>query len=207
MLTLAALTGACRQSREAECKWPADRFFTSALLQDIALAEDIAIRYADALGYRDGWRETRENCEGVLFSEVADRRSMSLDAVRAARAQLDRRGFDWGVNLPMIAVTIVGASLIGRYTWRRFEYEPAARTIAILALSFSLAITVVAVGQVWAGLIETLRIGSGHLSYRAARIPWMHHRPLTFALAFSIGTALALLAPRTGTWAPTHRHP
>ena len=79
----------------------------------------------------------------------------------------------------------------------------ACRTIAILALSFSLAITVVAVGQVWAGLIETLRLGSGHLSYRAARIPWMHHRPLTLALAFAVGVALALLAPLTvRPWAP-----
>jgi hypothetical protein len=196
MLMLAALTGACRQARAAECQWP-DGAVTSQLLKDIALAEDIAIRYADALGYREGWRNTRQQCESVLFSEIAARRSISLEDVLTARTQLDRRGFDWAVNLPMIAFTIVAASLIGRYTSRRFAHEPVARTIAIIALTVSLASAVVAVGQLWAFLIEGLRIGSGHLSYRAARIPWAHHRPLTFALAFSIGTAIALLAPRT----------
>lgn len=31
-------------------------------------------------------------------------------------------------------------------------------------------------GEVWSDLMENIRLGNGHLSYRAERIPWSHHR-------------------------------
>ena len=86
--------------------------------------------------------------------------------------------------------------LIGRYARRRFDGESIPRMAAVLALSVALAVVIVALGQLWAFALEGLRVGSGHLSYRAARIPWTYHRPLTFALAAAIGCGIALLPPR-----------
>jgi len=34
----------------------------------------------------------------------------------------------------------------------------------------------VLLGEVWSDLMENIRLGNGHLSYRLERIPWSHHR-------------------------------
>jgi hypothetical protein len=94
---------ACRaRSSIVNCEWPPDRAASSTILpDDVRLAEDIAIRYADSHGYREGWRATREACEAMLFSAVASSRTLTIDDVRSARAQLDSRTFDWAVNTPV----------------------------------------------------------------------------------------------------------
>ncbi len=54
--------------------------------------------------------------------------------------------------------------------------------LALLMAAVAIAVAVVAIGQVWAGYVEMLRLGNGHLSYRARRIPWGHHLINTIVL-------------------------
>jgi len=51
------------------------------------------------------------------------------------------------------------------------------RSSMIMTAYISVVWTTVAVllGETWAGFIESVRLGTGHLSYRADRIPWGHH--------------------------------
>ena len=44
-----------------------------------------------------------------MFASIADSHNISLDEVRRARTQLDHRGFDWLVNVPMALFTVAGA--------------------------------------------------------------------------------------------------
>ena len=37
-----------------------------------------------------------------------------------------------------------------------------------------------------AQLIEVIRVGNGHMSYRADRIPWAHYHASLFALYFAL---------------------
>ncbi len=48
--------------------------------------------------------------------------------------------------------------------------------VAVLFTSAVVSFTGVLLGEVWAFLLETYRLGNDHLSYRADRVPWVHHR-------------------------------
>ena len=183
------------------CEWTATSQPTT-LIDEVRRAEDIAIRYADGRGYREGWRQTRENCEATLFADIAASRGLALEAVLSARAQLASRAFDWAVNLPIAVLAIAMSWLLCRRILRRFHGEPIPLFIAVVLVSAVFAAGIVAVGQLWAAAVETLRIGNGHLSYRAARIPWAGHRLETFILA-ALTMWIAAVARLHGT---RHRH-
>ncbi len=185
-----------RATAAPACEWTGPH--SVLLADDIRRAEDIAIRYADHLGYREGWRQTREACEAKLFAGLAASRSVSAVEVAAARAQLAVRSFDWLVNVPM-ALLYVGLSLVvTRRLQVRFAGERIAFVTALIIMSVGMAVAIVAVGQLWASGVEATRIGSGHLSYRASRIPWNGHRLETFTLAVIVTWAVAV-AQRFGT--------
>ena len=49
------------------------------------------------------------------------------------------------------------------------------------------------VGELWSGAVEMLRVGNGHLSYRADRIPWGQHRASLFFCGVLLFWAIAAL--------------
>ena len=202
LVALAVTFSGCRgRSAVLACEWPLSTSSSITLLDDIRLAEEIAIRHADSRGYREGWRASREACESILFDAVASSRHLSIGDVRRARAQLEHRGFDWAVNAPMAVVTCVVAWVIGGRIRRRFKMEAVPLLIAAALSSIGLAVAVVAIGQVWASAVEVMRIGNGHLSYRAFRIPWSQHRLATFAIVVLAAWSIMLiqhLGTRTG---------
>jgi hypothetical protein len=192
VLSVALLAG-CSSNVSASCDWPTDRGNAFPILDDIRRAEDMAIRFADAQGYRPEWSETREACEAKLFSGLSTARGISIADVATARAELDRRGFDWPVNLPIAGLYILVGCAVTRRIENRFRDERLPALFAIGLVSIVLAVAVVVAGQVWAAFVETIRLSSGHLSYRAFRIPWSHHRLQTFALAVAAVWGLAFV--------------
>jgi hypothetical protein len=180
-----------------------------SLAEDIKRAEDIAIRHVDAKSLGAGTvrrREAHEQCEARLFVAIADSRNISIDAVREARQQLDQRGFDWLVNLPMALITIAMAFLTTRIVRHRFPDDRLPRVVAIVLLSIGLGILVIGLGQLWAFAVEAVRIGNDHLGHRGLRIPWRKHRTTTFALVLiSVWTMAAMSA--LGTHLTHLRHP
>ena len=179
----ALVLGACTiRSSETPCTWVSDS--SASLHEEIKRAEDISIRHTDAknLGVGAVRRETRHRCEAELFAAIANSRSISVDAVLAARRELDQRGFDWLVNLPMAGFTIAAVLTALRRVRNRFPDDQLARVVAIVLLSVGLGVLVIGVGQVWAFAVEAVRIGNDHLGHRGLRIPWRKHRATTFAL-------------------------
>lgn len=166
------------------------------------------MRHTDALGLGVGVarRERREGCEARLFAAIASGRAIAVDDVKAARRELDRRGFDWLVNLPMAVITLAAAWLLTRAVRRRFPDELMPRVVSTAVLSIGLATGVIGVGQMWAFLVEAVRIGNAHLGYRGLRIPWGQHRAATFALAMLTMWTIAAM-PALGTHLRHHRHP
>lgn len=182
---LAILSSACGSvALNDRCEWPEKVSTERSLREQVQVAEDLAIRFADAHGETPQWRTNRESCETTLFGRIANERGVTVAVVLDARQSLTDRPFDWPVNLPMGVLTIALGWGWGRWVTRRFAVDE--RLLASLAVAVgavAIAFAIVAVGQIWAGAIETWRIGNGHLSYRALRIPWQHHRIITFMLA------------------------
>lgn len=197
LLACAVCAGCSHETVNAECQWP-DARGASHLADDVRLVEELAIRFADARGPGEAWRTRRETCESILFAAVAASHAVDLAAVAAARSALDDRPFDWAVNVPMTLLTMSLALVLVRRVRRRFAADERGLALAaILAGTVVLAVIVVIGGQVVAGLIETIRVGNGHLSYRASRIPWPHHRGLTVVIvAAAVGLASVVEAVR-----------
>jgi hypothetical protein len=61
-----------------------------------------------------------------------------------------------------------------------------------LYVSVVLGALAVILGEAWAILIESLRLWTGHLSYRMDRIPWRHHRLALFAAAVVLFWVVAI---------------
>jgi hypothetical protein len=120
----------------------------------------MAIRFADAQGYQPVWRATRESCEATLFAGLATARGIAVTDVVSARSQLDRRGFDWLVNLPIATLCLLIAFVMTRRIGDRFRDELVPTVVTVVLASVVLAAVVVVVGQVWAGSVESIRVSS-----------------------------------------------
>jgi hypothetical protein len=146
-------------------------------------AEDSAIRYADEHnGVHSGhfqsmaeYGRVRDQRLGEAFQAVAAKYGVTEEQVRAA---VERRpvGIDSAVVLSfaIFYVGIVIALVRGR---------PMAMLVYLSLVASAAAVLLV---EWWAGLVESIRLGTGHLSYRADRMPWSHHRLAMFFTALAI---------------------
>jgi hypothetical protein len=195
ILAMIATAGCVRtEGRNTDCKWPAENPLRDAtpahLSADAEFAEDLAIRYADihhglrTPGYVSGevYAAARDKCMYSLFEEIA--RQHGVSAKRVAGSLGSNRGMmDLAINLSFGLFYLVLTLLFAHLVWRKYPiadhgWIPG----AVMALFVSLAMTLGGsmLGEVWAGLVETFRIGNGHMSYRTFRLWWPRHRTEVF---------------------------
>jgi hypothetical protein len=150
------------------------------LRQDAESAENMAIRYADACcgphsGHFDGMAEygrRRDQCMATLFQAVAGKHGVTTEQVRWSLANRST-GVDLGVILSFVAIYPWAACMLARRIYSVDQTRLA--RIAMPACVIGAAIGV-PLGEAWSVVIESLRPGSGHLSYRVGRLPWGQHR-------------------------------
>jgi hypothetical protein len=122
-----------------------------------------------------------------LFATIS-----AVHGVRSAQlyAYLGRRPL--GVDLAVIlSFVVLWYGLLGGYAAGRVRQafpptEPWIAVVVVLGAALAFSLLGLGAGDVWCGVAESIRLGSSHLSYRVARIPWNQHR----ALAFIGGTFL-----------------
>jgi hypothetical protein len=184
----------------SKCEWPQEQTFRSLDLRnardrrhlgnDVAIAEDLAIRYADLRRrHRSGrfegvveYARTRDECMATLFGAVGDAHGVS---VAEARNALGRRskGVDAAVILSFAALYALAVNLATRWMVRSALVEHAwLAAAAALVASAMVSAAGVLLGGLWSAALEMTRVGNGHLSYRASRVPWgQHHLELFVA--------------------------
>ena len=113
----------------------------------------------------------------ALFDVIAANHQVTREQVRWSVLHRRMRD-DLGVFLSFGALYGILAYGVARRAHRRFPLEEgrAAALTVILVVSFLISAGGVMVGEVWAITVESLRIGTGHLSYRTSRIPWVQHK-------------------------------
>jgi hypothetical protein len=178
------------------------------LRADAQFAEELAIRYGDALRRIDGQTEGREKriqCMTMLFDHIAALHGVNTDEVKQAASQRDASADFVLVFLPMALVFLLFSY---RLCNRIFETTDSRVSAAIRAFVTSILISAcgVLVGEMWALAIETLRIGNGHLSFRTARIPWSNEREHLFSLGLVLFWVIAYPRYRRRRKAPTDSH-
>jgi hypothetical protein len=131
-----------------------------------------------------------------LFSAISTRHGVQVDVVRAYRLRRNR----------LTDATVIGVFAL-LYCWvaylavgviiRRFGFDRAAvLMVAIVAVSLPVAWAGMMLGEVWSILMEVMRLGRGHLSYRTERIPWVQHRSAAFVCGILAFWLIAVLRHR-----------
>ncbi len=205
LVGLACLT-ACAQHPppNSNCQWPNEAHGKALNLKensdrqhlsdDAEFAEDLAIRYADSccknLDGTFAGADARDTCMVHLFRVIASTHKVSPDEVRRSLGRR-RTSFDLAVILSFAVLYGCGARLCVRSIFRTYGAREDLTTMLIMTTVGSLVTSTAGVmlGEVWSGILESLRIGNGHMSYRGTRIPWaQHHLGL-----FVAGVAIFLL--------------
>ena len=212
LLLVPLCTCACAIAPErvnTDCAWTHDARGAadeSHLRTDATVAEDRAIRYADAhAGFRSGhyvdqrnYAAARERCLTAMIDAVAA--SHGVDAPRV-RALLHRRPlpFDLAVVVLPIALLFAAVSdVVTRRIYRRFAPDERAPRIAgLLAASVVLTTIAYLAGTIWSFFAEEeIRLRSQHLSNRAFYLPWSRHPIVAFAVGLAVFWLIALVRTR-----------
>jgi hypothetical protein len=184
----------------SNCEWPADLAKHGSLAAEAEFAEDLAIRHADA--GRSQWNVQWRQCIEKLFPIVAARHGVTTYQVGESLAG----------GRPMVAVAegllfapiyLLVAYFIARRVSRRYPGQEDLWDWGFMSAYVSLAVGAVGVlaGETWSQTMESLRLGTGHLSYRMMRIAWSHHRPEIFA----VGVVLFWLVAAAQRWKKSAR--
>ena len=186
-----------REGRNSDCKWPPETVACPLparhLSEDAEFAEDLAIRYADVHhGLRtpyyvsgEDYVSHRDRCKAALFGEIASEHNVAMERVYDSLGQ-NRAYIDLVINLPFALICWFVSIAVARAVWGRYPpaengWLPGATMILFLSVAFSIAF--IMVGDVWARIAETYRVGNGHMSYRADRLIWVRHQTALFSAA------------------------
>jgi hypothetical protein len=198
VVVLLCVVGCVDRTRvNARCEWNPDADGTLDLRDrqqerhlddDVELATELAVRYADSMhkqlfGYEghggliEGGR-LRDRCIATLLSAIATVHKVPLDRVMEARTR-GRRPLAWDASVMLLfAVFYVCISwVIARPISRRFSVDEGWPSLAAPVIaSFGISAAGSQLGGLWGNVMEMIRVGNDHLSgYRASWNPWDEH--------------------------------
>jgi hypothetical protein len=172
--------------------YPAKHLTARQLTHEAEFTEDLAIRYADACcGPRSGHFESmkeydrrRDECMTQFFQVVA----LTYGTAEAEiRASLNRRRPELDAA-SMISFFIIYVWFLNALAFRILggrDYGSASTKLIIVYASLLSGAVFVLAGNLWCSIMEAIRLGNGHASYRD-RVPWSHH----FAAEYVVGAVL-----------------
>ena len=211
-LAVSIASTACvrRQGRNSECIWPDEpgartldpsrRGDAWHLREDVELAEELAVRHMDAQRRSRQLKgrtpsEVMNTCRDSLLEQISTVHNVPPKEVIQffGRRSL---AIDLAVIVPFLLLYCFSAALLTRWLCRRYPPEESVATALAMALFCSLVFAIggLLLGEEWSLAAESLRVGTGHLSYRADRLPWAHHRIGFFVLCIILFWGAA--APR-----------
>jgi hypothetical protein len=200
------------------CEWTGDVAFpidwnNSAhrqhLVADAQLAEDLAIRHADAefnrlYGYEahggliDSGRVVRE-CMAQLVGAIEANHAVTLERIAVARGERSRL-FDTAAAVSFLPLFALAAIATGSRLSRRFSAEK--RSVRLVAITLASAIAGflgLQAGQLWGAVWEAVRVRNGHMSpFRSAIYTrWTNHHFGAIFMALAVTFCLVAICWRS----------
>jgi hypothetical protein len=207
-----AFTGCVRRAvRNSDCVWPevnARPLDPSRggdarhLREDVELAEDLAVRYMDAQRRSQSAQlrparppgEVMNTCRNSLLKQISTSHNVSP---REVVQFFGRRSLaiDLTVIFPFFLLYALLAMLLAGWLLRRYPPEESMTATLAMSLLCSLAFGVrgLLLGEEWSITAESIRVGTGHLSYRVDRLPWVQHRIDFFVLCVVVFWSAAVV--------------
>ena len=205
----------------ADCRWASDTAVLSHdkssarrphLLEDVRVAKDLGIRYADASAGRmntPAWREAVTSCTERSLATISQVHGVSRAEITAAGADRELWIDLLAVFLPMAMLFVAAIRWVA--TRVAVEYNPDDRAVAAIVLAAIAplaAALAVALTQIWGTVVEQLRLRNEHVSYRTFELPASRHGWLLWGIALAVIAAIAtreLLRRREHPLAQRHK--
>jgi len=196
-----------------ECEWPGeqprplnlnDRDDAAHLRQDIKTAEELGVRYEDTRLARGpaspGQPSTRDECDAKLFREIAALHSVHIHAVLDGRERLNSQPPEGIVYLPLLVLYAGLSFAVARRISARFNWadEKGPALIAGAVVSVCLGAVLAGSGHLWGGIVEMVRMGNTHMTYRAHRLGWREMGPMVFWLGVAVFWIVLAISYRFG---------
>jgi hypothetical protein len=163
---------------------------------DAITAEDVAIRWADKyFGHLPQYEQRRDQCMATLFQGVAKRHDVDVAVVRQYSSARDPL-VDAAVILSFGALYIVAAYIFTGRIRRRFQPDEPGFWAMTLVMALGVSLVGVMIANLWSIVIEGVRLNSGHLSYRMARLPWRRHWDVLFVCGVGVFALATLIRAR-----------
>ena len=196
------VVGCLPQARtNAACRWtddaatpapPGDASRRAHLMEDVRVAKDLGIRYADASAGRmdtPAWHRAQAWCTERSFAEIMSRHRVSRAEITALAGDRELWIDLLAVFLPM-AVLFLAASriIVARIAGGYDRQDRGLAALVLVVVAPVAAGAAVALAQIWGVIVEQLRLRGDHISYRAFELPASRHGWAVW------GAAMALLA-------------
>jgi len=166
------------------------------LWYDAVTAEDVSIRWADAYFHLSPeYDHQQDQCMEKYFQGIAARHHVEAATVREYSGRRDIV-YDSAVILSFGLFYSFAAYYVAGLIRRRFSPQDTGFWIVAVSVALGAAVTGVALGSLWAIVLEGIRLNSGHLSYRMFRLPFRRHWALLLAGSFIVFELIAIIRSR-----------
>jgi hypothetical protein len=194
-----------RERLNDSCVWTGDSIAGSPLpsserrehlIQDIRLAEALGFRYADSVAGRlssPRHYSLRIACTEASIQQIVQRHSASRAEITALTGVREPWIDAVVVFLPMAVLLLFASRIVVKRVVAGYDAEDRWVARAMLTVLAPIAAAVgVALTQLWAWDVETIRIDDGHLGYRVFQIPAFRHELMFWLLALALFSAVAV---------------
>lgn len=200
-----------REGRNSDCTWPGEVGATVLdpkqpaaarhLSADTEFAEELADRYTNVhYGPRSGHvgpptaSVARHQCMAKLFEEIGRTHGAHTDQVVASFGR-NRVGIDAAEILSFTVLFAWTVMVIVRRIWARYPPSDGwtAGILIVLLCSLGFGVAAVLIGPVWSMTAENIRIGTGHLGPRVARLPMERYPKAVFAVGVFLFWVIAVI--------------
>lgn len=193
-----------REGRNADCTWPESNARpmdlshgadVRHLQEDVELAEELAVRHMDAQqglppaqrrpGQSPG--EVMNACRNSLLKQVSTLHGVTAGEILPL---FGRRSLAADSIILILFFLLYALAAVAMAAWllRRYPPEESMTATVVMGLLCSLAIGTggLLLGEQWSITAESIRLGTGHLSYRVERLPWVQHRLGFFVVCVAV---------------------
>jgi hypothetical protein len=166
------------------------------LRDDAVIAEDVAIRWADThFHLLPEWSARQNECMEALFDGVAKQHGVDVTVVRQYSVKRDVV-LDSSVVLSLGALYAVVAFIFAGRIRSRFPTGEPGYWVMAPTMAIGICLAGVMIGILWSIVIDEVRLGSGHLSYRMDRILFRQHWAMLFVCGVAIFLVISLVRAR-----------
>lgn len=210
LFTCIAICGCLPRDRlNSACTWTRDPPFAVDVQRtdhrrhlelDVRLAEELGIRHGDSFRGEVALEEThrrREQCTEASIATIMRLHGVGRPEIAAVTGAREIWIDIAIVFLPVVFVFGLASDRIARHVVRAFDVQDRwNRLLSLVALAPVVAVCGLMFVQLWEWLVEWIRLGDSHLSYRAFRLPGQRHAVMIWLFGMAIFACVAVLRYR-----------